>query len=57
MAGGSEGGSLVVKEDGSWGGEQGREVGVQWWHAPELNHKVGMAGRAGLKMPNGRGDD
>lgn len=51
MAGGSEGGGSVVKEDGRWGGKQGGEVCVLWWDLLELNYKVGVEGRDGLKMP------
>lgn len=39
--------TLWLKKTGRWGGEQGREMGVLWWHPPELNHKVGVAGRDG----------
>lgn len=48
----------MVKGDGRWGEEQGREVGVLWGDLPELNHKVGVEGRDGLKMTRRkRGDD
>ena len=40
----------MVKEDGRWGGKQGGEVGVLWWDPLELNCKVGVEGRDGLKM-------
>ena len=36
MAGGAEGGGSWVKEDWSWGGEQGGAVGVSWWVSLEL---------------------
>ena len=47
MAGRQKEVTLWLKKTGRWGGEQGREMGVLWWHPPELNHKVGVAGRDG----------
>lgn len=37
---------LVVKGDGRWGGEQGREV-VSSRVSPELNPEIGVEGREG----------